>query len=121
MHVHMHMRHFLVGRWANGMPQTHTFIGEGSIDRSGDFDQCIHQCSACSWIQFADIVEVCPWYDQYMPGIVLTWIDKGECQVVFINDVSRRPTRYDVAEYAVGVHSEPYTERHDQLLVIDND
>jgi hypothetical protein len=35
--------------------------------------------------------------------------------------VSRRPTRYDVAEYAVGVHSEPYTERHDQLLVIDND
>jgi hypothetical protein len=84
------------------MPQTHALIGEGLGHGSGDLYQCVHQPRARSWIKVPYVVNVFPRHDQYMSGIVLTRIDKGDGQVILVDDVSRRTTLHDLAEDAFG-------------------
>jgi hypothetical protein len=104
MYMQVHMRHFLEGSGTNRVPQRHAFVGESPVNRSGDLYRRSHQPGASSWIQVPYVVDVRPGDHQYVPGIVLTRIDKGDCQVIGVNDISRRPTRHDLAEDALGDH-----------------
>jgi hypothetical protein len=101
MHVHVHMRHFLEGCGTNRVPQGHAFVGESPVNRSGDLYRRSHQRSASLWIKVAYVADVRPGDYQYMARIVLTRIDKGDCQVIGVNDVSRRATCHDLAEDAL--------------------
>jgi hypothetical protein len=40
-----------------------------------------------------------------MAGIVLTRIDKGDCQIIRVNYICRRAARHDFAEDAFGDHN----------------
>ena len=102
MHMQVHMRHLLERGRSNRMPQAHALIGEGLSDGSGDSYQCVHQPRASSRVKVAYIVHVFPRHDQYVTRIVLTRIDKGDRQIILVDDVARCTTPHNLAEDAFG-------------------
>jgi hypothetical protein len=104
MYMHVHMRHFLEGSGTNRVPQRHAFVGESPVNGSGDLYRCSHQRSTSLWIKVPYVIDVRPGNHQNMAGIVLTRIDKRDCQVIGVNDVSRRATCDDLAEDALRDH-----------------
>jgi hypothetical protein len=102
--MHVHMRHFLEGSGTHRVPQAHALVRESPVNRSGDPYQRVHQPGARSWIKVPYVANVPPRDDQYMSGIVLAWINKSDSQIILIDDVSRRATRQNLAEDALGAH-----------------
>jgi hypothetical protein len=86
------------------VPQAHALVREGPVNPSGDPDQGIHQRGAGLRIKLPYVIDVRPWDDQYMSGIVLPRIDKGDGQVILVNEVARRTTGHDLAEDALAAH-----------------
>jgi hypothetical protein len=104
MHVHVHVRDFLEGRGTNGVPQAHAFVREGAVNRPGHCDHRIHQCGPTLRIKLPYVADVGAGHDQDMSGIVLSGIDKNDCQGILVNHICRRATRHDLAENAFAGH-----------------
>src|SRR5580698_2013602 len=117
MHMHVYVRDLLQGSRTDRVPYAHALTRKSPVDCSGDPDQGIHQPGANGGIKFPYVVDVFSRYHQHMSRVVLARIDKGDRQVVLVDDVPWRATRHDFAKDAFVAHDPGFWLAHRHCLL----
>lgn len=98
------MRNLLKGRFAYGVPQAQSLVGECSANSAGDARDRGHQRRAGGIVESAHVVEMLARDHQRVAGMKLPKTDEGHRQLVLVNHAGRLGAFDDLAKNAFVVN-----------------
>lgn len=104
VNVEMQVRNFLKCGWADRVPEAQALIGKSCRDSASHASYGRHQRRAGDWIRLAHIGKMLARNHQHMPGIELPKVNKGERQLIAVDDTRRRKALLDFTEDAGLAH-----------------